>query len=75
KRHTKPRQRSQGGPGQMPMVDKGGILDIPMPVPIGRVMLVCNHCGRPTRIGHRLLENGRRVRVCRHCGESLEPNA
>ena len=72
RKHTKPRQRSQGGPGSMPTVDPGGILDHAMPLPIGRVMVVCNHCERPTRIGHRLLDNGSRVRVCGHCAEPLE---
>ena len=42
------------------------------PLPIGKVMLVCNNCGKPTRIGHRTLDNGRRVRICRQCGEQLE---
>jgi large subunit ribosomal protein L24 len=72
RKHTKPRQRTQGGPGSMPTVDPGGILDHVMPLPVSRVMLVCNHCDRPTRIAHRTLENGTRVRTCRHCGEPLE---
>ena len=72
KRHTKPRQRSSGGPGQLPQVDKGGIIDVPAPMPIAKVMLVCTHCDRPTRIAHTTLDNGKRVRVCRHCGEQLE---
>jgi large subunit ribosomal protein L24 len=72
RKHTKPRQRSQGGPGSMPTMDPGGILDHAMPVPISRVMVVCGHCDKPTRIGHRLLDNGTRVRVCHHCGEPLE---
>ena len=71
KRHTKPRQ-STSSTDRMPKVQQGGILDIPQPMPIGKVMLVCNHCGKPTRIGHSTLDNGRRVRVCRHCGEQLE---
>lgn len=71
KRHTKPRQVS-AGPNQMPRMQQGGILDIAQPVPIGKVMLVCPHCDRPTRIAHATLENGRRVRSCRHCGEQLE---
>jgi len=75
RKHTKPRQRSQGGPGAMPTVDPGGILDRAMPLPISRVMVVCNHCDRPTRIGHRTLDNGSRVRACRHCGEPLEVKA
>jgi large subunit ribosomal protein L24 len=72
RKHTKPRQKSQGGPGAMPTVDPGGILDRAMPLPASRVMVVCNHCDKPTRIGHRTLDNGTRVRICGHCGEPLE---
>src|SRR5262245_23244794 len=73
KRHTKARQRSTGGSiGGMPKVDPGGILDLPQPLPIAKVMLVCPHCSKPTRIAHTTLDNGRRVRSCRHCGEQLE---
>jgi large subunit ribosomal protein L24 len=72
RKHTKPRQRTQGGPGSMPTVDPGGILDHAMPLPVERVMVVCSSCDRPTRIAHRTLDNGSRVRVCKHCGEPLE---
>ena len=72
RKHTKPRQRTQGGPGSMPTVDPGGILDHTMPLPVSRVMVVCNHCDTPTRIAHRTLDNGSRVRVCKHCGQPLE---
>jgi len=75
RKHTKPRQRSAGGPGSMPTVDPGGILDHAMPLPASRVMVVCSHCDRPTRIAHRTLDNGSRVRVCKHCGEPLEAQA
>lgn len=71
KRHTKPRQ-SAGTNDRVPKMQQGGILDIPQPLPIGRVMLICSNCGKPTRIAHAMLESGRRVRVCRHCGEQLE---
>ena len=72
RKHTKPRQRSAGGPGSMPTVDPGGILDHAMPMPVSKVMVVCNHCAKPTRISHRTLDNGTRVRSCLHCGEPLE---
>ena len=75
RKHTKPRQRTQGGPGSMPTVDPGGIIDHAMPLPVERVMVVCSHCDRPTRIAHRTLDNGTRVRVCKHCGEPLEVHA
>jgi large subunit ribosomal protein L24 len=71
KRHTKPRQ-SQGTNDRTPKMTQGGILDLAQPLAIGKVMVVCNHCDKPTRIAHRTLDNGRRVRVCRHCGEQLE---
>jgi len=71
KRHTKPRQ-TQSQTSTMPQVQPGGILDVAQPLPVSRVMLVCSHCGEPTRVAHQQLDNGRRVRVCRHCGEQLE---
>ncbi len=75
RKHTKPRQRSTGGIGSMPTVDPGGILDHAMPMPVSRVMVVCPHCDKPTRVGHRMLDNDSRVRVCGHCGEPLEVKA
>jgi large subunit ribosomal protein L24 len=71
KRHTKPRTR-QGRNDRAPRVQQGGILEIAQPIPVAKVMVVCSRCGKPTRIGHATLENGRRVRVCKQCGEQLE---
>jgi large subunit ribosomal protein L24 len=72
KRHTKPRQGSTSGIGGVPRIEPGGILEVAQPLPVGRVMVVCTSCDKPTRIAHATLDNGRRVRVCRHCGEQLE---
>jgi large subunit ribosomal protein L24 len=74
KRHTKPRQ-SASSTDRMPKIQQGGILEIAQPMPIGKVMVVCSSCDKPTRIAHATLDNGRRVRVCRHCGEQLEVKA
>ncbi len=71
KRHTKPRQ-SAGANDRVPKMQQGGILEIAQPVPVGKVMIVCGACARPTRIAHETLDNGRRVRVCKHCGEQQE---
>jgi large subunit ribosomal protein L24 len=71
RRHTKPRM-SQGQNDRAPKTSQGGILDIAMPLPMSRVMLVCPKCDKPTRVAHATLESGRRVRVCRHCGEAME---
>ena len=74
KRHTKPRQ-SAGRTDRMPKIQQGGIFDIAQPLPIGRVMIVCPNCDKPTRVAHATLDTGRRVRVCRHCNEQLEVKA
>ena len=71
KRHTKPRQSTNTN-DRTPKFTQGGILDLAQPLAVGKVMVVCSHCDKPTRIAHRTLDNGRRVRVCRHCGEQLE---
>ncbi len=71
KRHTKPRQ-TQSSSDRVPHMQQGGILDIAQPIPVDKVMLVCTRCDQPTRIGHQLLDNGKRVRICHHCGEQLE---
>jgi len=71
KRHTKARQTSSST-DRMPKIQQGGILEIAQPIPVSKVMVVCSSCGKPTRISHATLDNGRRVRVCRHCGEQLE---
>jgi large subunit ribosomal protein L24 len=71
KRHTKPRTTSSST-DRMPKVQQGGILEIPQPMPVSKVMVVCTSCDRPTRVKHLVLDNGQRVRVCGHCGERLE---
>lgn len=70
KRHTKPRS-SAGRTDRQPRVQQGGILDIPMPMDISNVMVVCPSCSRPTRIRHTEAADGRSVRACAHCGEAL----
>jgi large subunit ribosomal protein L24 len=73
KRHTKPSRSTTGNQvAGVPQIQPGGILDIAQPLPLGKVMLVCPRCDKPTRIRHQMLESGERVRVCRHCGEQLE---
>ncbi len=70
KRHTKPRPR-QGRTERQPRIQQGGILDIPQPMQVSNVMVVCPSCHLPTRIRHATAADGRSVRVCRRCGEAL----
>ena len=46
---------------------KGGLVEREAPLHASNVQLVCPECGKPTRIGHRLLGDGRKVRICRKC--------
>jgi large subunit ribosomal protein L24 len=51
---------------------KGGIIEKESPLRVSNLMVVCNKCAEPTRIGHRLLEDGSKVRVCRKCNEPMD---
>ena len=46
---------------------KGGIMKREAPLHASNVQLVCPECGARTRIGHRVLGDGRKVRFCRKC--------
>jgi large subunit ribosomal protein L24 len=46
---------------------KGGLVEREAPLHASNVQLVCPECGKPTRIGKKILEDGRKVRVCRKC--------
>jgi len=70
KRHTKPRPK-QGRTDRQPRIQQGGILDIPKPIPASKVMIICPHCGEPTRVKHGLSGDGRSQRICSNCGETL----
>ena len=62
KRHTKARGT----------VRQAGIIQLEAPIPMSNVMLLCSRCNRPTRVGFRFLEDGRKVRVCRSCHEVID---
>ena len=46
---------------------KGGVVEREAALHASNVQLVCPECGRPTRIGKKVLGDGRKVRVCRKC--------
>ena len=58
KRHTK------ANPGKQV---KGGIVAREASLHASNVQLVCPECGVQTRVGHKLLGDGRKVRICRKC--------
>ena len=50
---------------------KGGIAEQESAISISNVMLVCNSCKRPVRMGHEK-RGDRHVRVCKQCNNTLE---
>jgi large subunit ribosomal protein L24 len=77
KRHTRPKpvkdSSRMGGPSIIP----GGVIEKPAPLAVGKVMVVCPVCNRPTRIGMSVKDvKGAqvRVRVCRRadCRQEID---
>ena len=62
KRHTRPNQ-------QLP---QGGILEKEAAIHFSNLQVICQKCGKPTRIAKKVLADGRRVRACKKCGEILD---
>lgn len=51
---------------------QGGINRIESPFNISNVMLICDKCNKPTRVGAKVLDNQEKVRFCKKCGEVLD---
>ena len=60
-KHTKPRKQG----------DAGGIIKQEAALNASKVMHVCNKCGKTTRIGRKVLDNGKTVRYCKRCNETF----
>lgn len=60
-KHKKPKSRYQ----------QGGILHQEAPIHCSNVMVVCNKCQKPTRVGKEILPNGQKIRKCKKCGEEI----
>jgi large subunit ribosomal protein L24 len=58
KRHTRPNPAKN---------IKGGVVQREAALHASNVQLVCPECGAQTRIGHKVLDDGRKVRICRKC--------
>ena len=61
RRHTKPR-----------MGDTGGIVDKELTIDASNVAHIDPQSGKPTRIGYKILDDGRKVRVARRSGEVID---
>jgi large subunit ribosomal protein L24 len=62
KRHVK---------AQVSLDGKGGIYEIPRPMSVAKVALICPNCKKITRVGFEV-KDGKKVRVCRKCGKVID---
>lgn len=62
KRHMKPSRKYR----------QGGIIEKEAPLHRSNVMLICPKCGKPTKIGQKILEGDTKVRTCKKCREVLD---
>jgi large subunit ribosomal protein L24 len=63
KKHTRPNPQRN---------IKGGIAEREAPIHASNVMIVCGECNKRTRIGHKLMTDGKKARICRHCQGVLD---
>ena len=61
KKHVKPRKAG----------DPSGIIETESAIYASKVMVVCPKCGKPTRIAHKIYEDGKKDRMCKKCGETF----
>ena len=61
KRHTRPTA-----------AQSGGIVDKELPIHVSNIALIDPDGGKPTRVGFRILEDGRKVRVAKRSGEMID---
>ena len=61
-KHTKARKAGE----------TGGIVHQEAPIYACKVMHICEKCGKPTRIGYKIMADGTKSRVCKKCQEVLD---
>lgn len=49
---------------------QGGIVEIPRPMDISKMMLLCPKCGKLTRLRYKL-EKGKKSRICKKCEKAI----
>lgn len=62
KRHSRARRAAR----------QAGIIELEAPIHVSNVMLVCEKCGKPTRVSFRFLDDGKKVRICNSCREVID---
>ena len=49
---------------------QGGVVDIPRPLAVAKVMLICPKCSKVTSVGY-VIEQEKKLRICRKCKSKI----
>lgn len=49
---------------------QGGVVDVPRPLDVAKVALICPRCGKLTRVGYKI-EGKKKFRICRKCKNKI----
>jgi len=72
KRHTKARPPANAAQAARQQQPQGGVIEKPAAIHVSNVALVSPATGKPTRVGYRLAEDGRKVRISRRDDVDLD---
>lgn len=63
KKHVRPRRTGE----------KGQRVEVPRPLDISNVKLVCPKCKKTTRVGYKIIQKGgeKKVRICKKCQQEI----
>ena len=60
KKHIRPKREGE----------KGQIVEVPAPIYVSNVKLICSKCGKATRVWYKNTEN-KKSRICKKCGQEV----
>lgn len=49
---------------------QGGVVEVPRPLNVSNIMIICPSCKKTTRIGYQI-KNGKKIRVCKKCESKI----
>lgn len=49
---------------------QGGVVELPRPINVSKIALICNKCKKQTRLGYKM-DGTKKFRICRKCGERI----
>lgn len=64
KKHIRPKREGE----------KGQVVDIPVPMDVSNIKLICPKCGKATRVGYKIESKGSfdvKKRICKKCNQEI----